>query len=47
MAEKSLRLIHGIHQVRYVLIAVTKTERKHCLLENGLVLFVARIMKEI
>lgn len=47
MVEKLLRLILGIHQVRYDLIAVTKMERKRCLLENGLALFVECVMKEI
>lgn len=47
MVEKLLRLILGIHQVKSVLIVVTKTERKHYQLGNGLALLVEYITKEI
>ena len=47
MDEKLSRLTLGFHQVRYVLIVVTKMARKHYLLENGLVLNVGHCMIEI
>lgn len=47
IVEKLLRLTHGFHPVRYVLIVGIKMEISHYQYENGLVLYVELIMKEI